>query len=100
MISDRSFITIKFCHCNRFTRNETLLIYESVLSHQGVAMLPNYLITASLQSNKLVALLPEYKLPEMGIFLVFTSKKYISPAVRKFIDFLSDEIPKSDWHQL
>jgi DNA-binding transcriptional LysR family regulator len=79
---------------SRFSSNETMVLLEATLSHLGIAMLPRYLVTEQIASKSLLEVLPEWQLPELGLHIIFMNKKFVSPQVRLFIDFLSEKIKK------
>ncbi|MBY0414042.1 MAG: LysR family transcriptional regulator, partial [Bdellovibrionales bacterium] len=80
-----------------FYSNETLVVLEGVLNHLGIAMLPNYLIHQMIKDKKLIPLLTDWQVFELGIYGVYLSKKYTPPAVRAFLDFVSLEIKNDSW---
>ncbi|MBF0128198.1 MAG: LysR family transcriptional regulator [Magnetococcales bacterium] len=64
----------------------------------GVAILPDFLIEGDLEANTLMALLPEFDMPPVGVYAVYPANPHISAKVRKFIDFLLDRFDKkSGW---
>lgn len=79
---------------SRFSSNETMVLLEATLSHLGIAMLPRYLVTEQLKSKELIEVLYDWQLPELGLHIIFMNKKFVSPQVRLFIDFLSEKIKK------
>ncbi|MGC2520844.1 MAG: LysR family transcriptional regulator [Burkholderiales bacterium] len=70
--------------------NNTTLIYQAVSSGMGLAGLPEWLIEDDLAARRLVALLPDYALPNAALFAIYTSRRYLSPKVRTFVDFLAE----------
>ena len=54
----------------------------------GIALLPTYLVAPYIRSGELVALLPEYKAVELGIYGVYASRKHMPAALRTMLDFL------------
>lgn len=77
--------------------NETLILLEGVLNHTGIAMLPNYLIHQMIAEKKLIPLVKDWQVFELGIYIVYVSNKYIPPAVRAFFDFFSLEMKNTTW---
>jgi DNA-binding transcriptional LysR family regulator len=59
------------------------------LAHQGIVLQPAFLVGDDLRAGKLVQLMPEFKLPELGIYAVYPSRKHLLPKVRLLIDYLS-----------
>lgn len=58
------------------------------LHGHGIVLLPAFLIPDDLAAGRLVELLPDYAAPELGIFAVYPSRKYLSAKVRTLVDFL------------
>lgn len=67
------------------------------LQHQGIVLQPTFLIGDDLASGALVELMPEYRLPELGIYAVYPSRKHVSPKVRLLIDFLVESFRTPRW---
>lgn len=57
-----------------------------VMAHCGCAVLPDWLVHDQIESGELVRLLPEYLLPEQGVFAVFPNTQHLPARVRAFID--------------
>ena len=77
--------------------NETIVLLEGVLNHAGIGMLPSYLVHQLIKEKKLIALVEDWQVFELGLYGVYVSKKYIPPAVRAFVDFLSTEMKNTVW---
>lgn len=60
----------------------------AVLTGLGLAILPDFLIEQELHAKTLIPLLPEFNLPQLGVYAVYPSNRHMSVKVRKFIDFL------------
>ena len=56
----------------------------------GVALLPEWLVRGELAGKTLVALLPEYRFPQQGIYAVYPDARHVPAKVRSFIDFLRE----------
>ena len=60
----------------------------------GITMLPETMCSQAVRSGELEVVLPEWRLP-MGIaHAVFASRRGLLPAVRVFIDFLAERMPR------
>ena len=51
-------------------------------------MLPTFAASGLIKQGKLVPVLPDYKMADMGIYAVYASRKQMSLAMRSMIDFL------------
>ncbi|TWR41264.1 LysR family transcriptional regulator, partial [Xanthomonas vasicola] len=59
-----------------------------------IVMQPDFLAEPHLAAGRLVRILPEYTLAEIGIFAVYTSRSHLAPKVRSFIDYLIECMAK------
>ncbi len=69
----------------------------AALAHQGVIFQPTFLVADDLAAGTLVALLPGYRAPELGVYAVYPSRKYVAPKVRALIDFLAEQFKRARW---
>lgn len=66
----------------------------------GIALVPTFIVGPDLASGRLQQVLPDYCPPEISIYAVFPSHRYLSAKVRTFIDFLSDYFgDQPEWDQ-
>lgn len=70
--------------------DNTIFSLESSLSGMGLAFVPEYLINQEHLKDKVEIVLPNITFPEHYLFAVYSSKRFLSPKVRTFIDFISD----------
>ena len=71
------------------TNNENL-IHHAVMDGMGLAFLPTWLIEDDLAAGYLERVLPDYQIPPLTLYAVYTSRKYLSSKVRTFVDFISE----------
>lgn len=69
--------------------DDTTLSFHAVHAGLGIAYLPDWLVGDDLATGKLIPLLPHYEVPSVTLFAVYTSRRYMLPNLRSFIDFLS-----------
>ncbi len=69
--------------------DDTTLSFHAVHAALGVAYLPDWLVGDDLATGKLTLLLPDHQVPSVTLFAVYTSRRYMLPKLRSFIDFLS-----------
>jgi DNA-binding transcriptional LysR family regulator len=72
------------------TNNESLLRLAA-LEGMGLAFLPNVLIARDLEAGALEAVLADYRFFGTKLYGVYRHRKYLSPKVRTFLDFLCDD---------
>lgn len=56
----------------------------------GTAVLPQWLVQASLDDGSLVRVLRRYRFAEQGVYAVYPNARHVPRAVRAFIDFIRD----------
>ena len=72
--------------------DDTTLSYHAVHAGLGFAYLPEWLVATDIGSRRLVRLLPHYTAPCPTLFAVYTSRQYLLPKLRSFLDFLADAL--------
>ena len=73
--------------------NSIEMLIEATLKGIGYVRLPNFFNSKYLKSGSLIPLLPNYKLlPERGIYAIYPDRRYLPLKVRKFIDFLAQQM--------
>ena len=72
------------------TNNESLLRLAA-LEGMGLAFLPRVLIARDLEAGALEAVLTDYRFFGTKLYGVYRHRKYLSPKVRTFLDFLCDD---------
>ncbi|MGP1716461.1 MAG: LysR family transcriptional regulator [Methylophilus sp.] len=65
---------------------------EAVKQGVGIGQLSEYLITQELESGALVPMLPEGRVPRLGIYMYYAERVNIPSRVRRFIDFCMDRM--------
>lgn len=65
------------------------ILKAAAVSGLGITLLPTFIVGPELLAGRLEQVLPDYHPPEISIYAVFPSRRYLSAKVRTFIDFLS-----------
>jgi DNA-binding transcriptional LysR family regulator len=55
----------------------------------GVAIIPDFIAHASIQSGELVTLFDDFIIKDRGIYAVYPHRRYLPAKVRSFVDFLA-----------
>ena len=71
--------------------NNTLMTYHLARSGAGIGFLPQWLVSHDLQNGQLVRLLPDYHIPDIALYAVYTTRDFLSAKVRSFIDFIAEK---------
>ena len=72
--------------------DDTTLALHAVRAGIGVAFLPDWLVADELASGRLVTVLPGHTAPVVTLFAVYTSRQYMAPKLRSFIDHLGEQL--------
>lgn len=72
--------------------DDTNLTLHAVRAGLGLAYLPSWLVEQDLREGTLTALLPQYAAPGATLFAVYTSRQYMAPKLRSFIDFCAQQL--------
>ncbi|QQX81174.1 LysR family transcriptional regulator [Shewanella sp. KX20019] len=63
-----------------------------VLEGHGVARLPSFYMQAELQNNQLEVLFDNFPAVDIDVFVIYPSRKHLSPKVRAFIDLAAERL--------
>lgn len=66
------------------------ILRASAVAGLGITLLPTFIVGEDLVSGKLRQVLPDYCPQEISIHALFPSRRWLSPKVRSFVDFLAD----------
>lgn len=72
--------------------DDTTLTLHAVRADMGIAFLPEWLVDEDLAAGRLLRLLPDHAPPPVTLFAVYTSRQYMAPKLRSFIDFLGERL--------
>ena len=75
-----------------YTADDLLALKFAVLHGTGMSVLPDYLCTDELRHGDLVPVLPGWEPPVAKVLAVFPSRRGMVPAVRRFLDFLGENM--------
>lgn len=69
----------------------------AALEGQGIVLQPDFLVGPDIRRGALVALLPEYRPVELGVYAVYASRKHLPMKTRRLIDFLAEAFRTPPW---
>jgi DNA-binding transcriptional LysR family regulator len=72
--------------------DDTTLTLHAVRAGIGMAFLPEWLVDEDLAAKRLIRLVPDYAAPPVTLFAVYTSRQYMAPKLRSFIDYLGERL--------
>ncbi len=70
--------------------DKTPTAYACILAGAGIGVLPDFVVWRDLAEGRLLHLLPEWTLPDGGIYAVYPEGRYRAARVRRFIEVLSE----------
>jgi DNA-binding transcriptional LysR family regulator len=80
-------------HRPRLSCSNFDVLRKAAIDGLGIALLPEHICRPCFRSGELVHLLPEWHTQYGIVYVVFTSRKGLTPGVRTLIDYLADEVP-------
>ncbi|WP_026435183.1 LysR family transcriptional regulator [Acidovorax sp. JHL-9] len=80
-------------HQPRYVADDLLTLQFAALAGTGMCWLPDYMCIEALRAGRLVHLLPDWAPPRGIVHAVFPSRRGLSPAVRRFLDYLGETMP-------
>jgi DNA-binding transcriptional LysR family regulator len=75
-----------------YTADDLQTLKFAVLQGTGMCVLPDYLCSEELRRGELVPVLAGWAPPASKVLAVFPSRRGMVPAVRRFLDFLGDNV--------
>jgi DNA-binding transcriptional LysR family regulator len=75
-----------------FTADDLLTLRYFVLEGNGISMLPDYMCRRDIREGRMEEVLPGWAPPTGVIHAVFPSRRGLVPAVRRFLDFLGENV--------
>jgi len=69
------------------------------LAGGGIALQPSFMVGEDLRSGALVEILPEYRSIELGIYVVYPTRKHLASKVRALISFLTERFDHPEWER-
>jgi len=65
---------------------------QAALQDQGLILQPSFLVDPHLRRGALVALMPDWRAIELGVYAVYPTRRHVAPKVRLLIDFLAQAL--------
>ncbi len=84
--------TVMIEHTPRLVADDLLTLKLAVLQGTGLGWMPDYMCADALSSGSMVHVLPGWSPPLGIVHAVFPSRRGLVPAVRKFLDFLGENL--------
>jgi len=81
--------TVKVAGPLRSNNGEALM--HAAINGMGVIRQPTFMLSPAIRRHELEVLLPDWTLPELGIYAVWPHNHHLSAKVRTFVDFLVEQ---------
>ncbi|RQO60212.1 LysR family transcriptional regulator [Variovorax sp. KBW07] len=72
--------------------NNSLALRELALAGMGVALLPDFVVARDLAEGRLARLLGDWHATELGLYVVYPTRRHVSLAVKAFIEFIATRV--------
>lgn len=77
------------------------MLKKAALAHLGITMMPQEICHQEIMNKKLVRILPEWSFTSSSLYIIYPSRRGLIPAVRYFIDFVTEHLIQiNDCHLL
>ncbi|OGU47608.1 MAG: LysR family transcriptional regulator [Hydrogenophilales bacterium RIFOXYA1_FULL_63_33] len=76
----------------RLEANSGDALLAAAVGGLGITRLPTFIVEAAVRERKLDILLPTFRTPELGIYAVFPSNRYVPHRVRTLVEYLAQRI--------
>lgn len=80
-----------------FATNDATAILHACLANGGMSILPTYLVNDYIRSGRLIAVLPQWSIPDLTINALYPSRQHLPVALRAFLDFLVQRFKHPLW---
>lgn len=80
-------------HQPRYVADDLLTLKFAALAGTGVCWLPDYMCHEEIREGRLVRVMPDWAPAPAIVHAVFPSRRGLSPAVRRFLDYLGETVP-------
>jgi DNA-binding transcriptional LysR family regulator len=72
--------------------DNVVALRTALVGGHGIAFMPQSVISSDLRRGRLVPLLPNYPMQEMGVYAVHVHGRHVPAKVRVFLDFLIERL--------
>ena len=80
-------------HTPRYVADDLLTLKYAAVAGTGVCWMPDYMCQEEMRERKLVRVLPDWAPAPAIVHAAFPSRRGLSPAVRRFLDYLGEAMP-------
>ncbi len=77
---------------SRLNGNNGEVLVEAAAQGLGITYQPDFIIGSAVESGRLEVILPEFPIPELGIYAMLPGNRHIPHRVRVLMDELQDKL--------
>ncbi len=74
--------------------NDSMALLAAAVAGAGISMQPQHAVTAPIARGELVALLPGFEPPSLGVHAVYASRRHQTALMRAFLDFVVERFSR------
>jgi DNA-binding transcriptional LysR family regulator len=71
--------------------------HSITLAGGGISLQPSFMVAEDLRTGLLQEILPQYRSIELGVYVVYPSRKHLPPKVRALVNFLAERFAHPVW---
>ena len=80
-------------HTPRYVADDLLTLKMAAMAGTGICWMPDYMCQDEMRERRLLRVLPDWASQPAIVHAVFPSRRGLSPAVRRFLDYLGESMP-------
>ncbi len=80
----------------RYKVASSLAVRDALLAGFGLSLIPEPYVRADLAAGRLQAVLDDWTKVETSVYAIYPSRRYLAPALRAFLDFITEEFRAQD----
>lgn len=80
--------------------NDGTVLREAAVAGLGLVVLPEFMVARELADGRLLAVLQDHPLPDMGLYALHADRRLVPARVRVLLDFLADHFAHAAWAAL
>ncbi|TWG87268.1 DNA-binding transcriptional LysR family regulator [Cupriavidus gilardii J11] len=81
----------------RIEANTGELLSDAALGGLGIALHSHWHVCRDLRAGRLVQVLPDFRIPDTGVYAVMPQRRLMPPRVRALVDFLAERFAEPPW---
>jgi DNA-binding transcriptional LysR family regulator len=88
--------TVNIPITGKVVSNNGDLLRHCALAGMGIVIRPSFALGDDLAAGRLIRLLPDHRLGQLSVVMVYPSRRLLSAKVRSFVDFMTKQFPRPE----